>query len=550
MKRTLSLILVLMLLGGVAAGCSKETDNVGSSTPTPPSSTSTVAPGGDEPAGPGYETGSFPLVDEPKTYTIFSMLDTADTTIQTYAETYYTQQMAKLTNVDFEWHQQAGAILTESFNLMIASNDYDDVIRGFSQYYTRGVDDAIEQGIILPLEDFKDYFPNMMSRLQVSDEHMRCALSDSGHLWSMYCILTEEQGPWGGSIARTDLLKKYGYDTLITFEDWEEFLTLCRDNEGMTDGPLGLSTLGSSFLQSIHAGFNVTSSYNPFMNKNGKVVCSILEDGFKEYITLMADWYAKGLILKDFYTDPTAYFGGGIANFANGRVSIGESTYDLSPYRLSLPEGMTVGPVPYPVKQKGDVPHVRQSQQIVRVSLGDSFSTSCSTEDVKILCRYYDYMYTDEGVLLANWGTENYTFVYDENGNPQYTDLIMANPDGLSFLGANVHYLGARNMPGLYEWTRELTDKEALDCINTWYNADDDWVYPENASMTMEEGNEYATIWGDISTLVQENIVSFIIGARPMSEFDAFIDQLKGMNIERCIEIKQASLDRYFDRLD
>ena len=35
----------------------------------------------------------------------------------------------------------------------------------------------------------------------------------------------------------------------------------------------------------------------------------------------------------------------------------------------------------------------------------------------------------------------------------------------------------------------------------------------------------------------------------PISELDSFIEQISGMNLQRAIDIKQASLDRYYNRL-
>ena len=64
-------------------------------------------------------------------------------------------------------------------------------------------------------------------------------------------------------------------------------------------------------------------------------------------------------------------------------------------------------------------------------------------------------------------------------------------------------------------------------------------------TLTTEEGNEYANIYGDIDTLVRESIPSFITGAKPLSDWDAFVSQIRSMGIDRCIALQQAALDRY-----
>lgn len=67
-------------------------------------------------------------------------------------------------------------------------------------------------------------------------------------------------------------------------------------------------------------------------------------------------------------------------------------------------------------------------------------------------------------------------------------------------------------------------------------------------TLTTEEGQEYTTIYGDIQTFVQENIPAFITGAKPLSDWDSFVAQIKALNIDRCIELQQNALTRYLNR--
>ncbi len=75
-----------------------------------------------------------------------------------------------------------------------------------------------------------------------------------------------------------------------------------------------------------------------------------------------------------------------------------------------------------------------------------------------------------------------------------------------------------------------------------------EWTMP-TVSPTTEESAEYSAIMNDINTLISENVVKFITGDRPLAEFDAFIEQIKSMGIDRATEIQQAALDRYNGRV-
>ena len=71
---------------------------------------------------------------------------------------------------------------------------------------------------------------------------------------------------------------------------------------------------------------------------------------------------------------------------------------------------------------------------------------------------------------------------------------------------------------------------------------------PNNLTMTVDEGTEYSSRYTDIETYVQECNVKFIMGQMSLDEYDTYREKLKSMGIDRCIELQQAALDRYFAR--
>jgi hypothetical protein len=77
-----------------------------------------------------------------------------------------------------------------------------------------------------------------------------------------------------------------------------------------------------------------------------------------------------------------------------------------------------------------------------------------------------------------------------------------------------------------------------------WSADDGTWLWPSTASLTADESAEYTSIYNDINTLFVETATKVIKGAR-MSDWEAAVETAKKMGIDRCIEIKQASLDRY-----
>ena len=114
--------------------------------------------------------------------------------------------------------------------------------------------------------------------------------------------------------------------------------------------------------------------------------------------------------------------------------------------------------------------------------------------------------------------------------------------------GTNIYTDG--NLGGsYYMWCFQFDQypPETFDGYAVWSeSADCDWMMPAGITMTTEEGEEYATTYGDIQTTMQENILKFIMGEKDIdSEWDAYVETLYNMDLQTCIDIKQAALDRY-----
>ena len=136
------------------------------------------------------------------------------------------------------------------------------------------------------------------------------------------------------------------------------------------------------------------------------------------------------------------------------------------------------------------------------------------------------------------------------DGVPMYTDKVVNNPDGTS---ANdmIAIITDSSHATIYDWTREraMVSEEEWSFYDVWGNSGDNaGILPGRATKSTEEGQEYSRLYSDIETYVNENIPLFIIGTKSMAEYDAFVDQIRSMNIDRCIEIQQASVDRYMKK--
>lgn len=548
-KKLVAMLLVLAMVLSLGA-CGNNASNGSSAS----SQTSTTSDSGDSSTaeeGNTAEPGEFklPIVDEPVTLTYFNADDTNAAIITNdWNDNEFYQEMERRTGVHLEFETVSSADYQTNFNLMIASGKLADLIYVGASYYAEGVDAAIDDGYFLDLTDkVEEYMPNY-NAIRTSDiQYELLSTTDSGRLGAVYELRQSKQGPWLGLWIRQDWLDDLGLDTPVTFDDYHEVLTAFKEEKGAT-APLILNWSGSDGeFGTMSGGLNVLNSWQ--LDETGKVNFGPYMDAWKEYVTIMHQWFEEGLIDPDFMaTDERT---ADMAKVVTGASGLFAALYTMpSVYEASSDDpDMNLVPVNPPVKNEGDEIHIR---------LRDSYTSgntaiSADCENWEVALRWLDYLYTEEGALLANYGVEGDTFEFDENGDPVFTDKILNNENGWTMTQTVASYLcPSAAIANWSDWTRELAGVPEKDqaCYDVWAEADDTWRLPSSVSLTQEESTERAALYADISTIVKEQTAQFISGALDIeSNWDAYIASLESSGIERAIEITQAAYDRYLGRV-
>lgn len=552
-KKLVALLLVLAMVLSLAAcgngGNSSTSSETSTSSAAEDSSAAEEGETGDD--GETAEPGEFqlPIVDEPTTLSYF-VADDSNCAIMTtdWNDNEFYQEMERRTGVHLEMEMVSSADYQTNFNLMIASGTLADLIYVGASYYAEGVDAAIDDGYFLDLTDLVDeYMPNYQ-KVRTSDiQYELLSTTDSGRLGAVYELRQSKQGPWLGLWIRQDWLDDLGLDTPVTFDDYHEVLTAFKNEKGAT-APLILNFSGSDGeFGTMSGGLNVLNSWQ--LDETGKVNFGPYMDAWKEYVTIMNQWYNEGLIDPDFMaTDERT---ADMAKVVTGASGLFAALYTMpSVYEAASEDSnMNLAPVNPPVKNEGDEIHIR---------LRDSYTSgntaiSADCENPEVAMRWLDYLFTEEGALLANYGVEGDTFEFDENGDPVYTDKIVNNENGWTMTQTMASYLcPSAGIANWSDWTRELAGVPEKDqaCYDVWSEADDTWRLPSSVTLTQDESTERAALYADISTTVKEQTAQFISGALDIeSNWDAYIASLESSGIERAIEITQAAYDRYLARV-
>lgn len=433
------------------------------------------------------------------------------------------------------------------FNLMVASGDYDDIISGFGMQYSGSFDEAIEQEILTDIAPYlAEYAPNYNYLLENSDEISKACYTDEGHIGEFSYINDAHAAIRGGLVLRGDMLKDVGMEAPTTYEEMENVLIAFRDQLGL-DAPYWSNSTG--LLAELMAGYGITTGY---YQVDGEVRYGYAQDEFLDYLTMMNRWYTEGLLYHDFISVASnQQFPDDSMVNANQCGIFYESLNQFLGYdsTTSGDADFQISGMAYPALNKGDATHF--SSVSGTVSSGSGFAISTGCDNVELAVQWCNYWYTRDGSLLANYGVEGVSFEYDDNGKPQFTDLITNNPDGLVYDIAVSLYTSFNENAYIADNTKTDANytEDQLVAIETWSsNADTEWVYSPYASLTADESDAYNNANSEIETYVAEMALKFIVGETPLTEFDAFRSTLNDMGLETCLVAKQSALDRYNSR--
>lgn len=458
----------------------------------------------------------------------------------------------EMTNVYIDFNAVAGGFVEqESFNLMIAGGDYTDII-GVMNYYgsssgaaagSAGHEKAIEDGIIIDLyDDLKEYAPNYWSLLTSDDNAYMTMRTQSGYMGCIAQLLKKAGTENQGMIVRKDWLKASGVESLDTMDQYEQYLTYCKDNYGAYAYLQyeGLDTDWGSAFNVTPGAFNVV---------DGKVVHSFTTDAFQDYLTKMHDWYQKGLFNDDFYndTDITTVrtdMANDLCSFVDGSAEGMSNIFDMNPENTAMELQATA----YPKADGVDEIHVGFESKLIKNS--DTWAVSTACADPIPLLKLVNWLYSEEGQLVYNWGEEGVAFEYDENGQPQWTDLVVNNPDGLNFMFASYLYatgVGSVYFPGVYDMEKGFYsyNDDQLEAVDTLANLTDGANnLPAYVSLDNAEQDRYNSVATDLDTYAKGMILKFILGDEPMSNYQSFLDTCMDMGLQQMTEIYQGAYDR------
>ncbi len=554
-KSILALLLVVAMMLSLLVGCGgeastkEETASGAASSQTEPETAAPEAetPEVEEPASvaaveeerPAIE---YPLVDEPTTLTYWQAWPPFLNEISAPSDAAMFAQLEEATGIKLEITAVSTETSADDFMLRCASMDLTDMIQKGGQNYTGGGAKAIEDEVLLDLLPLlEEYSVNYWNIMNSDPNIYKNVLNDEGQVPELIGMYTEpyytDQGFW----IRKDLLDKAGKEAPTTISELDEVLKAFKDM-GMTDPLVVLSEGNCEFI---------SRAYGAVDKMDGDtLVATARSDAYKEYLKKMHEYYENGYINVDFvtYTESDTKPPQDVIYSDNGGIFNEDVASIAGYYNSTTNPDFEVAPLAQVRLNEGDVLDYGYIGVVASDKYSLALSSTCS--DPQLCIQYMDYLFSDEGFELANYGTEGVTYTKD-GGVYQFTDLILNNEQGFDWQLCQSLYINP-GFPCLTDLSiQEMTYNEAQKAaVDTWVGAYDsaDATTPNTLwlSYTTEESEERASVQTDIETYQEEMRLKFITGQMDIdAEWDNYVETLTSMGIDILEETMQDAITRY-----
>ena len=466
-------------------------------------------------------------------------------------DNYVYKTIEEWTGTHVNWiHPAAGSDYDMQINLLVSSGDLPDmIVRSNWKDINGGLPMWEEDGVILDLTELMpEYMPNYMGLIEERDA-MNALLVD-GKLY--YISEIGNASAYRGPLLRGDWLTALGlevptttdelYDVLKAFQTQDPNGNDQADEWAVSGG--AFSTDGNFGLGHLLWPWGITYD---FMQIDGKVTYGPMEPEFTPAMEYIAKLYAEGMIDPDYSTQDRNMLDG---KFMNNQVGY---EYGMQPSKMNnAMEGTGFEAIGIPnLRTSEDSPAYVFGQEYIAYvnNFCDLVLTTACEEPEKAL-RWLDTFFSEEGILLTNFGIEGKSFVYDENGTPVYdpSGAIAENPE-LDETNYRYFYtlMSMSAFPTVqtkeaYYATLHPLSAEAISGWNE--SADVSRILP-NIALTAEESEEINDKLVDIETYIAVEYDKLVTGQTPISEIPNIQQRLIELGIEDCIAVYQQAYDRY-----
>ncbi len=396
--------------------------------------------------------------------------------------------------------------------------------------------DYCEQGAFMALDDYEEFLPDynaFWDSLPENEQWMRnTRRAADGKVYYAPIYGMERATNIRGWLYRKDIFDKHDLKTPETMDELYEVSKRLKELYPdsfpfcMRSGLNNINVIGSSFKPNFQTG-----AYYDFENE--KWCYGVTESEIMlEIVTFLNKMVSEKLVPADFITINTSSWQELMTTDRGFIMPEYQVRIDFfnNIARAQKPEYTIAAMIP-PKSTNGI--GIRMVNKYNNDPMGFGIPNTGDEGSIANAMRYLNWFYSDEGCELISWGKEGETYEIVD-GKKQY---ILPNE------GDNAKLLYGFQTIGTYL----RVDPESIDAsISEEQAATTDFLleytYPEldptsYMQLSSAESQELADLNTSVETMVQENLTKFIIGQRPLSDWEAFQAELAAQPIDEILAI-------------
>ena len=332
--------------------------------------------------------------------------------------------------------------------LMIAAQDYPDMI------YAKGdANSLIDAGALIDMTDLiEEYGPNIKKMYGDEFEKLRYSEEDpSIYQLSSYAVGGTFLENSGTAQIQWAVLKENNYEIPDTLEKFEKMIkdymaAHPTTEEGMPTIGLSLSAADWHWMITLGNPSGYIAEGAPdngqwLIDEDYNAMYKFRSDKVREYYRWLNRMYHEGVLDPEFATQTYEDY---IAKIASGRVvALTDTDWDYSDgEKILIADGKldkTYAGLPLAMDENTKAPSLMY--QGLPTGQGVGITTSC--KDPVAAIKFLDYLCSDEGQVLVNWGIEGVNYFIDEEGHRYRTqeeiDEANTNQDYSRITGVGFH---------------------------------------------------------------------------------------------------------------
>jgi len=337
-------------------------------------------------------------------------------------------------------------------------------------------------------------------------------------------------------VMRTDVLEKNNIPVPTT---WDEWFSVMKKLKAIYPDSTPWSGRAVRYIYSNMEYMLGCQSDLNFDHTKDKYIIGVLEPEYRSILEFEKRCYDEGILDPNFRNSDSNSWNEGVNN---NKVFFwidndGFATSQTLSLRANNADA-TMETIPLLADSKGN----KRALKYGTISHEQCYVLSAASSKAEKMVKFMDWCYSDKGMYINNYGKEGSSYTINKDGSVKLSDEILQKYSGatsnyawMSDYGLGMLAFAPLSRTG--DSVMSFVGDNIIPPASETLKADNDAGYiSAKVDITPKVTDEITTSATLINNLIYQKIPQFIDGSISMTEFDSFVEQIKGMGAEAVLE--------------